>query len=63
MDFLEACRKRQAELLRILDTMNDDPFWASDDAATERLKRSMSETISRYEKILHLLAGDQVGHA
>ena len=63
MDFPDACKKRQAELLRILETMNDDPFWDSDDATAQRLKRRMRETISQYEKILHLLAGDQIGHA
>ena len=63
MEFLNECKKRQAELLRILQSMNDDPLWAGDELAMERFKRNTQKTISQYEKILHLLNGEQIGHA
>ena len=63
MEFLNECKKRQAELLRILQSMNDDPLWAGDGLAMERFKRNTQKTISQYEKILHLLNGEQIGHA
>ena len=63
MEFFDECKKRQAELLRILQSMNDDPLWAGDKLAVERSKRNTQKTISQYEKILHLLNGEQIGHA
>ena len=63
MEFLNECKKRQAELLRILQSMNDDPLWAGDELAMERFKRNTQKTISQYEKILYLLNGEQIGHA
>jgi hypothetical protein len=63
MEFIDECKKRQAELLRILQSMNDDPLWAGDELAVERFKRNTQKTISQYEKILHLLNGEQIGHA
>ena len=63
MEFLNECKKRQAELLRILQSMNDDPLWAGDELAMERFKRNTQKTISQYEKILHLLNGEHIGHA
>ena len=63
MEFIDECKKRQAELLRILQSMNDDPLWAGDKLAVERFKRNTQKTISQYEKILHLLKGEQIGHA
>jgi len=63
MDLLIECRKRQAELLRILISIDHGELWASDDLAAERFKRNARATISQYEKIIHLLEGDQIGHA
>jgi hypothetical protein len=63
MEFIDECKKRQAELLRILQSMNDDPLWTGDELAVERFKRNTQKTISQYEKILHLLNGEQIGHA
>jgi hypothetical protein len=63
MEFIDECKKRQAELLRILQSMNGDPLWAGDELAVERFKRNTQKTISQYEKILHLLKGEQIGHA
>jgi hypothetical protein len=63
MQLLEECKKRQAELLRILGSVDGDAIWAGDEDAAERLKQSASAAISQYEKIIHLLNGDQVGHA
>jgi hypothetical protein len=63
MEFIDECKKRQAELLRILQSMNADPLWAGDELAVERFKRNTQKTISQYEKILHLLNGEQIGHA
>lgn len=63
MDFLDACKKRQTELLQILETMDDDPFWNGDKPAAEIFKQSARETISKYEEILCLLKGEQIGHA
>ena len=63
MEFIDECKKRQAELLRILQSMNDDLLWAGDELAVERFKRNTQKTISQYEKILHLLNGEQIGHA
>jgi len=63
MEFLNECKKRQAELLRILQSMNDDPLWAGDELAMEHFKRNTQKMISQYEKILHLLNGEQIGHA
>lgn len=63
MDFFNACKKRQGELMRILQTMDDDPVWDGNEHAAERFRKSAKETISRYEEILHLLKGEQIGHA
>ncbi len=63
MDLLDECKKRQAELLRILRSIDHDEIWAGDDLAAELLKRNAQKTISQYEKILHMLNGDQIGHA
>ena len=63
MDLLDECKKRQAELLRILSSIDHDPLWAGDELAAERFKRNAQKTISQYEKILHMLNGDQIGHA
>ncbi len=63
MDLLDECKKRQAELLRILGSIDHDELWAGDELAAERFKRNAQKTISQYEKILHLLNGDQIGHA
>ena len=63
MEFLNECKKRQAELLRILQSIDQDPLWAGDELAAERFRRNAQKTISQYEKILHLLNGEQIGHA
>jgi hypothetical protein len=63
MEFIDDCKKRQAELLRILSAVDQDQLWAGDELAAERFKRNAQKTISQYEKILHLLNGDQIGHA
>jgi len=63
MEFIDDCKKRQAELLRILRSIDNDQLLAGDDLAAERFKRNAQKTISQYEKILHLLNGDQIGHA
>jgi hypothetical protein len=62
MDFLDECKKRQADLLTILRSA-DSEIWAGDELSAERFKRSARAAISQYEKIIHLLGGDQVGHA
>ena len=63
MEFIDDCKKRQAELLRILRTIDNDQLLVGDDLAAERFKRNAQKTVSQYEKILHLLNGDQIGHA
>ncbi len=62
MDLLEECKKRQAELLLILGA-DQDELWAGDEITAERLRQSARTAISQYEKIIHMLNGDQVGHA
>jgi len=63
MELLDECKKRQAELLRILRSIDNEHLLAGDELAAERIKRNAQKTISQYEKILHLLNGDQIGHA
>ena len=63
MEFLDECKKRQAELLRILKSIDQDQLWDGDELAAERFRRSAQKAISQYEKILHLLNGEQIGHA
>jgi hypothetical protein len=63
MEFADQCRKRQAELQRILNAMDLDQVWAGDQLAAEHFRRNARKTISLYEKIIHLANGDRVGHA
>ncbi len=63
MEFLDECKKRQTELLRILQSIEHEQLWAGDDIAAERFKRNTQKAISQYEKIIHMLHGDQIGHA
>ena len=63
MDFLDECKKRQAELLRILQSSDHEQLWDGNELAAERFKRSTQKAISQYEKIIHLLNGEQIGHA
>ena len=63
MEFLDECKKRQAELLRILQSINHDQLWNGDELAVNRFRRSTQKAISEYEKIIHLLSGDRIGHA
>ncbi|MGA7326208.1 MAG: hypothetical protein WBX25_17420 [Rhodomicrobium sp.] len=63
MTFIEECKKRQADLQRILDKMDDGQLWAGDEFSAEKFKHNARKTISMYEKIIHLLNGEQVGHA
>lgn len=63
MNFLEECKKRQAELLRILHSSDQDQLWDGDELGEERFRRSAQQAISQYEKIIHLLNGEQIGHA
>ena len=63
MKLADKCKKRQDELLRILSSIDDDRICAGDGLATERLKQTAQKAISQYEKILHLLKGEQIGHA
>ena len=63
MTFIDECKKRQSDLQRILDNMEHEQLWVGDELSAERFKRSARKTISMYEKIIHLLNGEQVGHA
>ncbi len=63
MDFLDQCKKRQAELLRILQAIEHDQLWDGDELSAERFRRSTQKAISQYEKIIHMLNGEQIGHA
>jgi hypothetical protein len=63
VDFSEECKKRQAALLRMLGSLDHDQLWDGDELALERVKLSAQKAISQYEKILHLLNGEQIGHA
>ena len=63
MEFLDACKKRQSELLRILQSIEHDPLWVGEERAAERFRQSTQKAISQYEKIIHMLNGDQIGHA
>jgi hypothetical protein len=63
MELADECKKRQAELLRILSSIENNQMSAGDQLAAERFKRTAQKTISQYEKILHLLNGEQIGHA
>jgi hypothetical protein len=49
--------------LRILSSIENNQMSAGDQLAAERFKRTAQKTISQYEKILHLLNGEQIGHA
>ncbi len=62
MDFSDECKKRQAELLRMLRSLDHDQLLDGDELAAE-FKLSAQKAISQYEKILHLINGDQIGHA
>jgi hypothetical protein len=63
VEFADKCKKRQAELLRILGSLDHDQLWDGDELAAERFKLTAQKAISQYERILHLLNGEQVGHA
>jgi hypothetical protein len=63
MDFLEECEKRQAELLLILRSVDHEGLWAGDELSADSVKDSARAAISQYEKIIHMLKGDQIGHA
>ena len=63
MDFSYECKKRQDELLHMLRSLDHDQLWDGDELAAERFKLTAQKAISQYEKILHLLNGEQVGHA
>lgn len=63
MDLIEDCKKRQAELMLILRSMDQDKNWVGNELGAERFKKSAATAISQYEKIIHLLKGEQVGHA
>ena len=63
MDILDSFKKRQAELLRILHSVDEDRLWEGDELAAERFRRSTQKAISQYEKMIHLLKGDRIGHA
>jgi hypothetical protein len=63
VEFSDECKKRQAELLRMLRSLDHDQLWDGDELAAERFKLSAQKAISQYEKILHLLNGEQVEHA
>ena len=63
MTFIDECKKRQSDLQRILDNMEYEQLWVGDELSAEMFKRSARKTISMYEKIIHLLNGEQVGHA
>ena len=63
MEFANECKKRQAELLRMLKSLDHDQLWEGDELAAKRFKLSAQKAISQYEKILHLLDGEQIGHA
>ncbi len=63
MEFADKCKKRQAELLRILKSLDHEQLLDGDELAAERFKQSAQKAISQYEKILHLLKGEQIGHA
>ena len=63
MEFADKCKKRQAELLGILRSLDRDQLLDGDELAAERFKQSAQKAISQYEKILHLLKGEQIGHA
>ncbi len=63
MKFRDECKKRQDELLRILQSIDHEQLWEGDELAAERFRQSTQKAISQYEKILHLLNGEQIGHA
>ena len=63
MDFSDECKKRQAELLRMLRSLDHDQLWDGDELAAEGFKLTAQKAISQYEKIFHLLNGEQVGRA
>jgi len=47
----------------MLRSFDHDHLWDGDELAAERFKQSAQKAISQYEKILHLLNGEQIGHA
>ena len=63
MELVEDCKNRQKELLRVLSAIEDGSFTAADDVLTARIKSNAQKTISLYEKIIHLLNNEQIGHA
>jgi hypothetical protein len=63
VEIFEECKQRQAELLRILGSLDHDQPWQGDELALERFKLTAKKAIAQYEKILHLVKGEQIGHA
>ena len=47
----------------MLTAIEEGSFAAGDRVLTARIKSNAQKTISLYEKIIHLLNNEQIGHA
>ena len=64
MDSVRECRQRQINLLRLIKALEEDVLLSELDCDTiERLKRFMGKSVALYEKVIHVLNREQVGHA
>ena len=61
MDSVRECRRRQIELLKLIKALEEDVLL--DDDTIERLKRRIGKSVGLYEKAIHVLNREQVGHA
>ena len=64
MDSVRECRLRQIKLLRLIKVLDDNALASELDHDTiQRLKRSIGKSVGLYEKAIHVLNREQVGHA
>ena len=64
MDSVRECRRRQVKLLKLIIAIEEDVLLSGlDDDAKERLKLSIGKSVGLYEKAIHVLNREQVGHA
>ena len=64
MDLVKECRRRQVKLLKLIKALEENVLLSElDDDTIERLKRSIGKSVGLYEKAIHVLNREQVGHA
>ena len=64
MDSVKECRRRQIKLLKLIKALEENVLLSElDDHTIARLKRSIGKSVGLYEKAIHVLNREQVGHA